>query len=197
VEFVPARNKLEVVARISNLTNSGPETLGPGSKEHKSVVLNLARGMGLAVSENETKQGLAARIVETSGRKWTSDCESIGQTLTLVGLNLVLQTGIEYFQDLSTRLSPIQLTLEDELKKISEVVLEKTPRHMDGVSAINEMKEAEVLSYQGNVIATWKAPKLSFRLDSKRLEQEEKEVYERFKMPVQSSRRLVIKSLGI
>ena len=50
MEFVPARNKLEVVARISNLTNSGPETLGPGSKEHKSVVLNLARGMGLALA---------------------------------------------------------------------------------------------------------------------------------------------------
>jgi predicted phage-related endonuclease len=61
---------------------------------------------------------------------------------------------------------------------------------------MNEMKEAEVLSYQGNVIATWKAPKPSFRLDSKRLEQEAKEVYERFKMPVQTSRRLVIKSLG-
>jgi putative phage-type endonuclease len=62
---------------------------------------------------------------------------------------------------------------------------------------MNEMKEAEVLSHQGNVIATWKAPKPSFRLDSKRLEQEEKEVFERFKMPVQNSRRLVIKSLGI
>ena len=60
---------------------------------------------------------------------------------------------------------------------------------------MNEMKEAEVLSYQGNVIATWKAPKPSFRLDSKRLEQEEKAVFERFKMPVQNSRRLVIKSL--
>ena len=61
---------------------------------------------------------------------------------------------------------------------------------------MNEMKEVEVLSYQGNVIATWKAPKPSFRLDSKRLEQEEKEIFERFKMPVQNSRRLVIKSLG-
>ena len=60
---------------------------------------------------------------------------------------------------------------------------------------MNEMKEAEVLRYQGNVIATWKAPKPSFRLDSKRLEAEEKEVFERFKMPVQNSRRLVIKSL--
>jgi putative phage-type endonuclease len=62
---------------------------------------------------------------------------------------------------------------------------------------MNEMKEAEALSYQGNVIATWKAPKPSFRLDSKRLELEEKEVYERFKMPVQNSRRLVIKNLEI
>jgi hypothetical protein len=60
---------------------------------------------------------------------------------------------------------------------------------------MNEMKEAEVLSYQGNVIATWKAPKSSFRLDSKRLEVEEKEMFERFKMPVQNSRRLVIKNL--
>ena len=61
---------------------------------------------------------------------------------------------------------------------------------------MNEMKEAEVLSYQGNMIATWKAPKPSFRLDSKRLEAEEKEVFERFKMQIQSSRRLVIKNLG-
>ena len=143
MEFVPARNKLEVVARISNLTNSGPETLGPGSKEHKSVVLNLARGMGLAASENETKQGLAARIVETSGRKWTSECESIGQTITLVGLNLVLQAGFEYFEKLKEGQSLVQLSLEEELRKISEVVMEKTPRHMDGVEAIMEMKDAE------------------------------------------------------
>lgn len=143
MEFVPARNKLEVVARISNLTNSGPETLGPGSKEHKSVVLNLARGMGLAVSENETKQGIASRIVQTSGRKWTNECESVGQTITLVGLNLILQTGFEFFGKLNSYQSPIEMTLEEELKRISEVVMEKTPRLMDGVEAIHEMKEAE------------------------------------------------------
>ena len=60
---------------------------------------------------------------------------------------------------------------------------------------MNEMKEAEVLLYQGNVIVTWKAPKPSYRLDGKRLEAEEKEIFERFRMPVQNSRRLVIKSL--
>ena len=48
LDFVPARNKLEVVARISNLTNSGPEYLGPGSKERRSVLFNLARGMSLS-----------------------------------------------------------------------------------------------------------------------------------------------------
>jgi putative phage-type endonuclease len=62
---------------------------------------------------------------------------------------------------------------------------------------MSEMKEAEALSYTGNVIATWKAPKPSFRLDGKRLEAEEKVIYERFKMPVQNSRRLVIKNLEL
>jgi hypothetical protein len=143
MDFVPARNKLEAVARISNLTQSGPETLGPGSKERKSVVLNLARGMGIPASEDETKQGLASRIVEKSGRKWSTECESIGQTITLVGLNLVLQSGYEYFQNLLDGRSLIQLSLEEELKKISEVVVEKTPRIMEGVKAIQEMKEAE------------------------------------------------------
>jgi hypothetical protein len=141
--FVPARNKLEAVARISNLTNSGPETLGPGSKEHKSVVLNLARGMGIATSEIDTKQGLASRIVEAAGRKWTVECESIGQTITLVGLNLILQAGHEHFAKLDSNKSSIELTLNEELRKISEVVMDKTPRHMDGVEAIKEMKEAE------------------------------------------------------
>lgn len=143
MDFVPARNKLEAVARISNLTQSGPETLGPGSKERRSVVLNLARGMGISDSEDETKQGLASRIVEKSGRKWTTECESIGQTITLIGLNLVLQSGYEYFQNLLDGRSLIQLSLEEELKKISEVVVDKTPRLMEGVKAIQEMKEAE------------------------------------------------------
>ena len=143
MEFVPARSKLEVVARISNLTSSGPEILGPGSKEHKSVVLNLARGMNLMPSEIDTKQSLAARIVKESGLEWNSDCESVGQTLTLKGLNLVLFAGTEYFAKKHPKPSLLQLTLEDELKKISEVVVATTPRHMDGVTAIKEMKEAE------------------------------------------------------
>jgi putative phage-type endonuclease len=60
---------------------------------------------------------------------------------------------------------------------------------------MNQMGEAESLLYQGKTIATWKAPKPSFRLDSKRFEQEHPAIASNFKIPVQNSRRLVIKEL--
>jgi predicted phage-related endonuclease len=60
---------------------------------------------------------------------------------------------------------------------------------------MNQMGDAESLLYQGKVLATWKAPKPSFRLDSKRLELEHPEIANTYKMPVQNSRRLVIKQI--
>ena len=62
---------------------------------------------------------------------------------------------------------------------------------------MNQMGEAETLTYQGKVLATWKAPKPSFRLDSKRLELEHPEIASNYKIPVQNSRRLVIKELSL
>jgi putative phage-type endonuclease len=62
---------------------------------------------------------------------------------------------------------------------------------------MNQMGEAETLTYQGRVLATWKAPKPSFRLDSKRLELEHPEISQNYKIPVQNSRRLVIKELSL
>ena len=66
------------------------------------------------------------------------------------------------------------------------------------ISAIKQnimtlMGEAETLTYQGKVIATWKAPKPSYRLDSKRLETDHPHITSKYKIPVQNSRRLVIK----
>ena len=63
-------------------------------------------------------------------------------------------------------------------------------------SIMNQMQDAETLTYQGKVLATWKAPKPSFRLDSKRLELEHPEIASIYKIPVQNSRRLVIKSFN-
>jgi putative phage-type endonuclease len=56
-----------------------------------------------------------------------------------------------------------------------------------------QMQDAEVLAHQGQVLATWKAPKASYRLDSKRLEVEERAIYEKYKVASQVSRRFVLK----
>lgn len=144
LEFIEARNKHEVVARISSLTNSGPETLGPGSKERKSVVVNLARGLGLEIDESDTKQGIASKISQSFGSEWLSEYESVGQTLTLKGLNILLKGATQHFSIVESRIASfIELSIDQELEKISKVVIEKTPRHMDGVEAIIEMKDAE------------------------------------------------------
>ena len=141
MEFVPARNKLEAVARISNLTDSGPEVLGPGSKERKTVLTNLAIGLSLDLKDEETKQETAKRIATYLRVAWTPDCESIGQTITLKGLNLLLEHSSKHltsFRDKNTHNS-----LEEETKSIAEIVEQYTPRKMDGFTAIKEMKEAE------------------------------------------------------
>ena len=60
---------------------------------------------------------------------------------------------------------------------------------------MGHMGEAELLTHQGQVLATWKSPKQSYRLDSKRLEVEHPELIPQYQVPIQNSRRLVIKEL--
>jgi putative phage-type endonuclease len=58
---------------------------------------------------------------------------------------------------------------------------------------MSQMGEAELLTYQGKVLATWRLPKQSYRLDGKRLELEHPELIPQYQVPIQNSRRLVIK----
>ena len=88
-----------------------------------------------------------------------------------------------------------------ELRKRLVLLNSEIGTREDEISAIkqnimNQMGEAETLTYQGKVIATWRAPKPSFRLDSKRLELEHPQIASNYKIPVQNSRRLVIKELS-
>jgi predicted phage-related endonuclease len=85
-----------------------------------------------------------------------------------------------------------------ELRKRLALLNSEIDTREDEISAIkqnimNQMGAAETFTYQGKVLATWKAPKPSFRLDSKTLEQEHPEIASLYKIPVQNSRRLVIK----
>ena len=144
MDFLPARNKLEAVVRISNLTNSGPESLGPGSKEKKSVFENLARGLQIKFEDSETKQSLAKLIALKLGTTWDSSCESIGQTITLVGLNRLLEASEKSTKTSQNRfVDPSLISFEDEVKSISKIAVKETPLVMDGKTCVKEMKDAE------------------------------------------------------
>ena len=71
---------------------------------------------------------------------------------------------------------------EEEISSIKQTIMQS-------------MEDAEILTFAGKVLATWKAPKPSFRLDSKRFELEHPDLAMSYKLPIQNSRRLVIKEL--
>lgn len=94
--FVPASSKLEAVTRLSAVTRSGPESLGPGSKERKSTLTNLARGLHLLVDHNLAKPAFGAALARQLDVTWTAACWSSGQTITLLGLNRLLEGAEEH-----------------------------------------------------------------------------------------------------
>jgi len=60
---------------------------------------------------------------------------------------------------------------------------------------MGQMQDAEVLTFHGQTLATWKAPKPSFRLDAKKLTEDHPDLVHQYQVPIQNSRRLVIKEL--
>ena len=139
VPFIPAKNKLEAVARISQLTNSGPETLGPGSKERRSVLENLAKGLQMEPSAYDSKQDLAKGLAQKLRVSWTSECESVGQTITLIGLNLLLEAASSHFQG-SQEQKFAPGSVADEVRSLKQVLNGLTPKYLDGRQCVMEMK---------------------------------------------------------
>lgn len=90
-DFVEARSKFEAVTRISAVTGAEPERLGPGSKERKSALLNLAAGLDVRVDASADKVRVGAQLAAALGVPWTEECWSTGQTITLAGLNRILE----------------------------------------------------------------------------------------------------------
>jgi predicted phage-related endonuclease len=91
----------------------------------------------------------------------------------------------EEILDLTKRLQLLNREIDVREEEISSI--KKT--------IMSQMGEAELLTYQGKTLASWKAPKPSFRLDSKRFELEHPDLAMSYKLPIQNSRRLVIKQL--
>ncbi len=146
MEFLEAKSKLEAVARISALTSSGPESLGPGSKERKSVLINLARGLNLSHLNVGSKQEIANALARHLNVNWTPACESVGQTITLKGLNLLLEAATHQMRSMNSGVS--RNSIQSEVNLISDIVTANTPKRMDGMSAITEMHNAEYAKWR-------------------------------------------------
>ncbi|MCZ4499983.1 MAG: hypothetical protein JWQ74_2538 [Marmoricola sp.] len=141
-EFIPARSKLEAVSRISALTHSPPETLGPGSKERKSALVNLAGGLGLAVDVAASKPGLGAQIADALAVPWGSECWSAGDTITLVGLNRLLG-GAEIRLHLRGQIQTgLFYSATDEAEALVSALSAVLPTDMDGRTCVVEMFDA-------------------------------------------------------
>jgi hypothetical protein len=134
-----ARNKLEAVSRLGRLNGAGPETLGPGSKERKSVLVNLGRALGLTLDERLSKPELGAALAEALGTTWDASCWSTGSTLTLVGLNrLLLAAEPRLAHEDARAQSPAE-----EAASVLEVLATALPPRFDGRTCVEAMREAE------------------------------------------------------
>ena len=57
------------------------------------------------------------------------------------------------------------------------------------------MVDSEVLTYLGKRVITWKAPKPSYRIDTKRLGLDHPELLKAYQQPILNSRRFVVKDI--
>lgn len=123
-DFQPARSKIEAVNRISMLTNSGPEWLGPGSKEHKRVLLNLNQGLHLDLDSRLSKTKLGRALANEFGAPWTDACESTGETISLIGLNTILAGAELRFGRFGSDLAMLFGTPEEEGRALAAALLD-------------------------------------------------------------------------
>ncbi len=105
-----------------------------------------------------------------------------------------------FTQSVSHKSIEANLELYKEIQQLNQhqQQLEEQERAIETIKShiMETLQDAEVLTYQNQVLATWKAPKASQRIDSKRLQSEHPELYQNYLVPIQNSRRLTIKELS-
>jgi hypothetical protein len=132
--FEAAVSKIEAVNRISELTGSGPEALGPGSKERKSVLINLAINLAPNVDVGLSKTRLGSALAFEFGAPWTAECESTGETISLLGLNTLLAGAERLLGRLGSGSAVLFGTPEEEGRMLASALVSGWPleRQADG-----------------------------------------------------------------
>lgn len=83
--------KQEVLNDVSELLGIQKFTLAPGSSEPKEFLVAVIYQLGIDASDYpNTKPGLARAIVESFGHTWHPEFSSTGSTVTLKGLQAIL-----------------------------------------------------------------------------------------------------------
>lgn len=146
--FRPARSKLEAVNRISALTRSGPQSLGPGSKERKSVLVNLATGLRLDVDTGLNKPELGSALAGRLGVAWSPRAWSAGHTITLVGLNALLAGGERRLGLLGQGPADAFATPREEAEALLAVLADAIDTTWDGRRCVEAMRDAEYRNWR-------------------------------------------------
>ena len=88
------------------------------------------------------------------------------------------------------------LDLIRQLKALeSQTQVEEEQINVIKQALMEQMADAEVLTYLGKPVITWKAPKASYRIDTKRLSLDHPELVKAYQSPVMNNRRFVVKDL--
>lgn len=154
--FNPARSKIEAVTRIAALTGAPREWLGPGSKEHKSALLNLAHNLFPRDPRIDTtsKHRLGASLAGVLNVPWTTDFTATGQTVKLPGLNAILAGAERHLGRLGEVVTDSVVTPEAEGDALAAALLASLPVHWDGKQAVkwlarNRLRGSNDLEWQG------------------------------------------------
>jgi len=95
MRYESARSKAEAVARMYFLGNRVVEPLGPGSKEKKSALVALGRFVQVELESVPGKHECGRVIAEALGVPWDESCVSAGDTITLAGLNRLVDGAVK------------------------------------------------------------------------------------------------------
>lgn len=91
-----SQTKKDLVAAIAQLLSVDAPQMSTGSTEPRRIFELVNEQLGLGIEVDLPKPEFAREIVERAGLVWSPDCESRGSTVTLNGLQLVLD-AVHFF----------------------------------------------------------------------------------------------------
>jgi DNA ligase (NAD+) len=155
--FNPAVSKVEAITRIAGLTGAPDEWLGPGSKEHKSVLTNLADrllpSLGL---DRSSKTRLGRALAREFGVAWSDSCASTGETISLEGLNTILAGAERRLGRLGATAAEMLTTPEAEGKALTAALNDGwKAQPWDGRKSIDWMQKQAVRGPNENEWQGW------------------------------------------